>query len=83
LVNFNETSNSVPVSVELHDAPSILSTLNFFDGPLVSVSQYVTHTSDQNTCYMYLQAKQMSEKLADHKTTVDVLMFISCFYLEP
>ena len=32
---------------------------------------------------MYLQAKQMSEKLADHKTTVDVHMFNSCFYLEP
>ena len=32
---------------------------------------------------MYLQAKQMSEKLADHKTTVDVHMYNSCFYLEP
>jgi hypothetical protein len=32
---------------------------------------------------MYLQAKQMSEKLADHKTTVDVGMFNSCFHLEP
>ena len=32
---------------------------------------------------MYLQAKQMCEKLADHKTTVDVHMFNSCFHLEP
>jgi hypothetical protein len=42
-----------------------------------------THTSDQNTCYMYLQAKQVCEKLADHKTTVDVYMFNSCFHSEP
>ena len=47
----------------------------------VSVSQYETHTSDQNTCY--LQGKQMCEKLTDHKTTVDVGMFNSCFHLEP
>jgi len=48
----------------------------------VSVSQYETHTctSDQNTCY--LQEKQMCEKLADHKTTVYVHMFNSCFHIE-
>jgi hypothetical protein len=38
-----------------------------------------------HTCYVYLQAKQMCEKLADHKTTVelDVHMFNSCLHLEP
>jgi uncharacterized protein YxeA len=47
----------------------------------VSVSQYETHTSDKNTCY--LQGKQMCEKLTDHKTTVDVGMLNSCFHLAP
>jgi len=47
----------------------------------VSISQYETHTSDQNTCY--LQEKQMCEKLADHKTTAYLHMFNSCFHLEP
>jgi hypothetical protein len=31
----------------------------------------------------YLQGKQMCEKLTDHKTTVYVGMFNSCFHLEP